>query len=126
MGTDTPGGGPTELVDLGQIGLPRLVFALLRERFSGLVTLSQPLPEPGERTIWFQGGMPIFTDWVSPDDRLGQILVETGQLTAAERDRAVLAVAQPLAGAPHERLGHYLIRRRLLLTQIRTLSSDPR
>jgi len=116
MGTDTPGGKPTELVDLGQIGLPRLVFALLRERFSGLVTLSQPLPEPGERTIWFQGGMPIFTDWVSPDDRLGQILVETGQLTAAERDRAVLAVAQPVAGATHERLGHYLIRRRLLLT----------
>lgn len=60
--------------------------------------------------------MPIFTNWVSPDDRLGQILVETGQLTAAERDRAVLAVAQPVAGATHERLGHYLIRRRLLLT----------
>jgi len=116
MGTDTPGGGSTEVVDLGQIGLPRLVFALLRERFSGLVTLPQGLPEPGERTIWFQGGMPIFTDWVSPEDRLGQILVETGQLTADERDRAILAVTGPLAGAAHERLGHYLIRRRLLLT----------
>ena len=115
MGTDTPGGGPTELVDLGQIGLPRLVFALLRERFSGLVTLPQTLPEPGERSIWFQGGMPIYTDWVSPDDQLGQILVETGQLTAAERDRAVLAVSHA-PGAVHERLGHYLIRRRLLLT----------
>lgn len=116
MGTDTPGGKPTELVDLGQIGLPRLVFALLRERFSGAVTLPQALPEPGERTIWFQGGMPIFTDWVSPEDQLGQILVETGQLTAAERDRAVGLIAQPVPGAVHERLGHFLIRRRLILT----------
>lgn len=114
MGTDTPGGAPTELVDLGKIGLPRLVFALLRERFSGQVTLPQALPEPGERTIWFQGGMPIFTDWVSPEDRLGQILVETGQLTGAERDRALLALAG--SGGAHERLGHFLIRRRLLLT----------
>jgi tetratricopeptide (TPR) repeat protein len=116
MGTDTPGGKPTELVDLGQIGLPRLVFALLRERFSGAVTLPQAQPEAGERTIWFQGGMPIFTDWVSPADRLGQILVETGQLTKDERDRAVGLIAQPVPGAVHERLGHFLIRRRLILT----------
>jgi len=116
MGTDTPGGKPTEIVDLGQIGLPRLVFALLRERFSGVVTLPQTLPEPGERTIWFQGGMPIFTDWVSPDDQLGQILVETGQLTTVERDHAVSLIAQPVPGAVHERLGHFLIRRRLILT----------
>lgn len=116
MGTDTPGGKPTELVDLRQIGLPRLVFALLRERFSGAVTLPQGQPEPGERTIWFQGGMPIFTDWVSPADQLGQILVETGQLTEDERDRAVRLIAQPVPGAVHERLGHFLIRRRLILT----------
>lgn len=114
MGTDTPGGGSTELVDLGTIGLPRLVFALLRERFSGQLTLPQALPEPGERTVWFQGGMPIFTDWVSPEDRLGQVLVETGQLTEAERDRALRALAG--SGGAHERLGHFLIRRRFLQT----------
>lgn len=117
METGTPGAATAEVVDLTQIGLPRLVFALLRQRFSGLVTLQQPGPDGGERTVWFQGGMPIFTDWVSPPDALGQVLVETGQLTEVERDRAVQALAQePPAGATRERFGHYLVRRRLLAT----------
>ncbi len=117
METGTPGAATAEVVDLTQIGLPRLVFALLRQRFSGLVTLRQPGPEGGERTVWFQGGMPIFTDWVSPPDALGQVLVDTGQLTEVERDRAVQALApEPAAGATRERFGHYLVRRRLLAT----------
>lgn len=116
METGTPGAATAEVVDLGSIGLPRLVFALLRQRFSGLVTLQQPPPEAGERTVWFQGGMPIFTDWVSAPDSLGQILVETGQLTELERDRAVQALASDPAGGPRERFGHYLVRRRLLAT----------
>jgi tetratricopeptide (TPR) repeat protein len=122
METGTPGAATAEVVDLRAIGLPRLVFALLRQRFSGLVALQQPEPEPGERTVWFQGGMPIFTDWVSPTDSLGQILVETGQITAEERDRATIALQSPAAGpeaaipATRERLGHFLVRRRLLTT----------
>ena len=123
MATGTSGAATAEVVDLRAIGLPRLVFALLRQRFSGQVVLPQPPPEPGERTVWFQGGMPIFTDWVSGADTLGQILVETGQLTTEERDRAVLALQPPrappdpqAAPAPRERFGHYLVRRRLLST----------
>lgn len=117
----TPGAATAEVVDLQAIGLPRLVFALLRQRFSGLVALQQPGPDAGERSVWFQGGMPIFTDWVSATDSLGQILVETGQLTPDERDRATLALQSPqteLADVPatRERLGHYLVRRRLLTT----------
>ncbi len=105
-----------EVVDLRAPGLPRLVFALLRARFSGLLTLPQTEPEAGERTVWFQGGMPIFTDWVSPEDSLGQILVETGQLPEEERDRAVRALDSLPPTAARERFGHYLVRRRLLTT----------
>lgn len=119
----TPGAATAEVVDLQAIGLPRLVFALLRQRFSGLLSVQQPEPDPGERSVWFQGGMPIFTDWVSATDSLGQILVETGQLTPEERDRATAALQSPGAlqtpedgPAARERLGHYLVRRRLLTT----------
>lgn len=112
MEEGTPG-AVAETVELATIGLPRLVFALLRQRFSGVVTLTQDGPAGGPRTVWFQGGMPIFTDWVSAPDTLGQILVDTGQITAEERDRAVTAVA---AAPTHERFGHYLVRRRLLTT----------
>jgi tetratricopeptide (TPR) repeat protein len=127
MGTGTPG-DVAETVDLAAVGLPRLVFALLRQRFSGVVELVQPAPNAGPRSVWFQGGMPIFTDWVSPADSLGQILVDTGQITPEERDRAVLALRpagpDPEASGPpalaaeatRERFGHYLVRRRLLTT----------
>ena len=125
-GTTTPGEtttpaasaapGAPEVVDLRALGLPRVVFALLRARFSGLLMLPQVGPEPGERTVWFQGGMPIFTDWVSPEDSLGQILVETGQLSEEERDRATLALDSLPPTTARERFGHYLIRRRLLTT----------
>mgnify|MGYP000697501590 CR=1 FL=1 len=106
----TPGAATAEVVDLQAIGLPRLVFALLRQRFSGLLSVPQAEPDAGERSVWFQGGMPIFTDWVSASDSLGQILVETGQLTPEERDRATLALQSPgpeAAASPRERLGHY-------------------
>jgi tetratricopeptide (TPR) repeat protein len=112
MEEGTPG-AVAETVELATIGLPRLVFALLRQRFSGVVMLTQDGPSGGPRTVWFQGGMPIFTDWVSPSDTLGQILVDTGQMTNEERDRAVAAVT---AAPVHERFGHYLVRRRLLTT----------
>ena len=114
MEEGTPG-AVAETVELATIGLPRLVFALLRQRFSGVVVLTQEDAgaASGQRTVWFQGGMPIFTDWVSPPDTLGQILVDTGQITGEERDRAVAAVS---AAPAHERFGHYLVRRRLLTT----------
>ncbi len=113
MEEGTPG-AVAETVELATIGLPRLVFALLRQRFSGVVVLTQEdAASGGQRTVWFQGGMPIFTDWVSPPDTLGQILVDTGQITGEERDRAVTALADAPA---HERFGHYLVRRRLLTT----------
>lgn len=94
-----------QAAELSRIGLGRLLFALLRQRFTGMVTLPQEHPQPGRRTIWIRGGMPVFTDWESPRDRLGQLLVERGLITAALCGRGLHERA---AG---ERLGQVLVRK---------------
>jgi hypothetical protein len=94
-----------QAAELSRIGLPRLMFALLRQRFTGMVTLPQELPHPARRTIWLRGGMPLFTDWESPRDRLGQILVERRLITAARCGRALHE------RDPSERLGQVLVRK---------------
>lgn len=97
-----------QAAELGRVGLGRLMFALLRQRFSGMVTLPQESPHPARRTIWIRGGAPIFTDWESPRDRLGQLLVERGLITAARCGRALHE------REPSERLGQVLVRKGLL------------
>lgn len=84
------------------------MFALLRQRFTGMVTLPQDAQCPTRRTIWIRKGMPIFTDWESPRDRLGVILVEDGLLTAARCGRALHE------RSPTERLGQVLLRQGLI------------
>jgi len=110
METATP--SAAQVVDLAKLSLPRLMFALLHRRFSGTLSLTQTAPEPGSRSVWFQGGMPIFTDWASPGDAIGQVLVDLELLAAGERDRAVAELSAP--GAPRERFGHFLVRKRLV------------
>jgi tetratricopeptide (TPR) repeat protein len=66
---------PSKSVQLSELSIPRLFFHLLRTRFTGRLTLDQPEPDAGERTVWVRGGMPVFTDWVSPPDSLGELLV---------------------------------------------------
>src|SRR5690349_3082060 len=57
--------GASKQVRIEQVPLARLAFALLHQRFTGTLQLDQPEPG-GSRTIWISGGMPVFTDWVSP------------------------------------------------------------
>ncbi|HLT39849.1 MAG TPA: tetratricopeptide repeat protein [Enhygromyxa sp.] len=76
----------------GGVSIPRLYFALLRQRFTGTLTLTQREPA-GVRTVWFRGGMPVFTDWVSDGDRLGELLERAGLLDAAGLTRALAAHA---------------------------------
>jgi tetratricopeptide (TPR) repeat protein len=76
----------------GGISIPRLYFALLRQRFTGTLTLDQRDPA-GARTVWLRGGMPVFTDWVSAEDRLGELLVQAGLLDPAGLARALAAHA---------------------------------
>jgi curved DNA-binding protein CbpA len=70
--------GAAQQVRLEQIGFPRLLFALLRQRFTGRLELEQP-PVGGDpavaRSVWFRGGMPVFTDWASPGLVLGQVML---------------------------------------------------
>ncbi len=68
-------GSAAKTVDLAQASAPRVLFALLHQRFTGVMQLEQSDPA-GPRTIWFSGGMPVFTDWVGATDVLGQVLVE--------------------------------------------------
>lgn len=122
METAPPSAAP-QVVDLAKLSLPRLMFALLHRRFTGTIALTPPPPRPGgpggpldgTRRVWFQGGLPIFTDLVSPHDTIGQVLVDLGLLEADERDRALAEHARLAPpGAPRERFGHYLVRRRLI------------
>jgi tetratricopeptide (TPR) repeat protein len=89
--------GAAQQLRLEQISLARLLFALLRQRFTGRIALKQaPLggdARPTQRTVWFRGGMPVFTDWTSPQLVLGQLmirdrLIDDGQLGTALQSMA--------------------------------------
>lgn len=88
------------------VSIPRLLFAFLRQRFTGTVTLGQREPA-GTRTIWIRGGMPVFCDWHSPSDRLGELLRAGGNLDAASLDQAlaIQASSQAPLGAVLVKLG---------------------
>ena len=103
--TSATGGSRTYSLDpsSGGASFARLVFGLLRQRFSGTVTLEQRAPA-GQRTIWVRGGMPVFCDWVSPGDRLGELLCEAGVLDLAGLERALASQAKE-----HRPLGSILV-----------------
>ncbi len=75
--------------------MTRLLFALLRQRFTGILQLDQPGSEAGsaQRRVWIRGGMPVFTDWDSDADRLGELLVSKGSIDAATLERGLRGVA---------------------------------
>jgi hypothetical protein len=105
---------------LQELGIPRLLFALLRSRFTGTLTIPQSVPEPGMRTIWFRGGMPIFTDWISPPDVLGEVLLAKAMLSPAAYQDGLVAMAREggLLGQVLVRAG--VLDRRSLAEALRT------
>ena len=88
MGT-SPTSEARKVIDLSRVGFPRVLFALLRQRFTGTLRLQQPAPDAGERTVWFRGGMPLYTDWISSNDVLGELLVARGLVSSADCDGAL-------------------------------------
>ena len=93
MPTPEASAGAAKSVSLAQVSPPRLFFALLHQRFTGVARLDQPAPNAGERTIWFHGGMPVFTDWIEPTDVLGQVLMELGFIGQDQLMGALQAMA---------------------------------
>ncbi len=69
--------GSSQTLHLEKVSLARLFFALLHQRFTGTLQLDQPEPA-GTRTVWWDGGSPVFTDWVSQRLALGDVLVQEG------------------------------------------------
>lgn len=88
------GGSRTYSLDpaTGGVSIPRLLFAFLRQRFTGTVEVEQREPA-GARTIWVRGGMPVFCDWNSANDRLGDMLVRAGAIEIAGLERALASAA---------------------------------
>src|SRR5687768_16837621 len=97
-------GRPTKAVDLAQVSVPRLVFALLHQRFTGTLHVAQPGVQGPPRKVWFAGGMPVFTDWQEPTDMLGQILVGLRLIGDGE-----LYAALQEAASTNQRLGDLLV-----------------
>ena len=93
MSDSAIGAQGTRQVNLAQVSVPRLLFALLRQRFTGRLLVQQPPPQMGNRSVWFRGGMPVFTDWSSPPDVLGQVLVHLRTITEDQQLLALEAMA---------------------------------
>lgn len=92
--TQSPSADAVKRVSLQQLSFPRLLFALLRQRFTGIARLEQGDPSPGTRSIWFRGGMPVYTDWVSPHDVLGEVLMHRGIINAQTLNEGLVTMAK--------------------------------
>jgi tetratricopeptide (TPR) repeat protein len=108
--SSSTGGGPAA----GAVSIPRLLFAFLRQRFTGTVTLGQREPA-GTRSIWLRGGMPVFSDWHNASDRFGELLRTAGIIDASALEQAL--ALQPSSGTP---LGAVLVERGLIDEATRT------
>ena len=93
----------SKVFDLTQVGVPRLLFALLSQRFTGRLELGQPAPHAGHRVITFRGGLPRRCDWQVPGTQIGQVLIEQEAL-----DRETLARSLEFLD-PDKRLGRQLV-----------------
>lgn len=83
--------GGAKQVELSSFSVARLLFALLRQRFTGTLELVQP--DIGDKTVWFRGGMPIYTDWTSHPDVLGEVLMRDRKITDVQLMEALQAMA---------------------------------
>lgn len=89
------------VLNFAQVSPPRLLFALLHKRFTGTMDVEQPAAgghPAGMRRVWFSGGMPVFTNWVSGPDVLGQVLLELRRIDEATLMQGLGQMAQSGGG----------------------------
>ncbi|MBI4851904.1 MAG: protein kinase [Acidobacteria bacterium] len=80
---------PDESGDMSQIHIAFLLTRFLSDNRSGLLTC---INEFGVRTIYFEKGTVAFANSTSATDRLGEILVRIGRITASEYEQALTIV----------------------------------
>lgn len=96
-------------VNIEDVGIARMYFSMLRNRFTGIMHITQPPPDAGARKVWFRGGMPIFTDWVSEPDALGELLVARKVISGSAFNEALSQVQ-----STGERMGQVLLGKGML------------
>ena len=93
--------------DFRRYPLPRLLYYLLKKKFTGQIQCRPPEINPGR--IYFRDGQPVFTDLVFSQDYLGTILLQRGLITQQAYDQSL----QELAGGK-ELHGRILVRQQAL------------
>ena len=73
--------------DLARGPLAKLFFGLLKQRFTGTLTIEQA--ELGARHIYLRGGMPIYTNWRSATDTLGEIMLSQRMISSSQLNTAL-------------------------------------
>ena len=63
---------------LSSTTLPGLIYSIMRQRETGILTLSG---ETSEKSVYIQKGQPVFAASNDRDDRLGQIFFRAGQVS---------------------------------------------
>lgn len=119
MSGSAAGAQGTKAVSLAEVSVPRLLFALLRQRFTGTLRVQQPPPYLGDRTVWFRGGMPVFTDWSAPSEVLGQVLVSLRLIDSDQLLQALEAMAEQGGLLGQHLLAQGVLDRRRLLEGLR-------
>lgn len=102
--------------------VPGLVYSILREKETGVLTLTG---ESSEKSVYIQSGRPVFATSNDRDDRLGQIFFKSGAITL----ESLLAVVER-SRSERKRMGTVLVELGLIqpsqlvggvLTQVRSI-----
>jgi len=83
-----PAPNAAQKLELERVSLARLAFALLHKRFTGTLELPPQSPDDQQCTIWWRGGLPIYTNWSRPP-RFGELVVELAMVDLAQLERAL-------------------------------------
>jgi hypothetical protein len=105
----------------GATDAPMILARMFAQLFTGRVTFKR---SSVEKVVYFDQGRPVFASSNEPGDRMGELLVREGKITAAQYERCQIHVAQS-----GRRMGEILVdfgylKRRELLPAVRRHVED--